>query len=280
MSSRKSQWLTSTDRLLIPAVGLVALFFVYPAGELMARSVSEPPGGFSHYSEFFGSSSLMTIMGRSALTAFIVMVISLVCAFPVAYVAANSSRRVAQVILGLVAISLFVSVVVRGYSWLTILDRNGVLNTFLDLVGLESLQRTLVHNFAGVVIGMAQYGIPFMILPLYDSMRKFDGALWSASATLGARPSVTFFRVYLPLLRPGIGAGCTIVFIATLGYYVLPSILGGPGDIMIGQLIADKIQTTLEWGQGTAIATVLLVLAMLCFLAFYRLTLRTREEAA
>jgi putative spermidine/putrescine transport system permease protein len=263
--------------LVAPAVLLVAFLFLYPAGELLTRSFTESPGGTSHYESFFESQSLVTILVRSAWTAFVVTVISLLVGYPVAYIAATSSQKVRILILGTVAASLFVSVVVRGYSWLAILDRNGLLNTTLRTIGLEDYERTLVRNFAGVVIGMIQYGIPFMILPIYDSMRRFDERLRYAAATLGARPSVAFLRVYLPLTLPGVGAGCTIVFIATLGYYVLPSILGGPQNIMVGELIAEKFHTTLEWGLGAAIASVLLAVALLFFFAFYRLTLRPVE---
>lgn len=267
--------MSKSKRLLVPAVGLVALVFVYPAAELLTKSVTEAPGGLSHYQEVFSSSSQMTIIARSALTALLVMVVSLVFGFPVAWLAANSSPRAGRIILGVVGASLFVSVIVRGYSWLAILDRNGVLNSFLDLIGLGRLETTLVHNFAGVVIGMSQYGIPFMVLALYDVMRKYDDGLSNAAATLGARPITSFFTVYLPQTLPGVGAGCTIVFIATLGYYVLPSILGGPQNVMIGELIADKIQTTGDWGTGTALGAILLVVALAAFSIFYRLTLRT-----
>jgi ABC-type spermidine/putrescine transport system permease subunit I len=268
------------ERLILPALALVVLLFILPAGELLSRSVSEPPGGTHHYEEFLGSASLVKIVLRSAWTALVVTIVSLLLAYPVAYVAATSSKGVRTAILGTIAASLFISIVVRGYAWLTILDRNGVLNTVLDGIGLGGLKTTLVHNFAGVVIGMVQYGIPFMVLALYDSMRRFDKTLAAASANLGARPSVTFLKIYLPLTRPGIGAGCTIVFIATLGYYILPSILGGPGNIMVGELIATKIQTTLEWGLAAAIACLLLILALGLFFVLYRLALRGEEAPA
>jgi putative spermidine/putrescine transport system permease protein len=266
-----------TERLVIPALALVGLVFIVPAGELLSRSFTEEPGGLSHYEAFFGSSALLKIMVRSAWTAAVVTVISLLIAYPVAYVAATSSRRVRVLILATVAGSLFISVVVRGYSWLAILDRHGLVNTVLDGVGLDNLQTTLVHNFAGVVIGMIQYGIPLMVFPIYDSMRRFEPTLAAAAATLGARPVTVFREVYFPLTLPGVAAGCTIVFIATLGYYILPSILGGPSNVMIGELVADKIQTTLEWGLGAAIASVLFVVALGFFYVFYRLTLRGQE---
>ncbi|MFN8232233.1 MAG: ABC transporter permease [Actinomycetota bacterium] len=205
--------------------------------------------------------------------------ISLIVGYVVAYVAATSSRRIRTLILACVAASLFISVVVRGYSWLTILDRQGVLNSALSAAGLERWQVTLVHNIQGVVIGMIQYGIPLMVLSIYDVMRRFDERLRYAAATLGARPSVAFAKVYLPLTMPGVAAGCTIVFIATLGYYVLPSILGGAGDVMIGELIADKIQTTLDWGEGTAIAVVLLAMALVFFAVLYRVSNRLQPGA-
>jgi len=262
------------ERLVLPPLALVGLVFIVPAGELLSRSFTEDPGGLAHYEAFFSSSALLTVLVRSAWTAAVVTAVSMAIAYPIAYIAATSSARIRTLILALVAGSLFISVVVRGYSWLAILDRRGLFNTVLDGIGLDDLQTTLVHNFAGVVIGMIQYGIPLMVFPIYDSMRRLEPTLVPAAATLGARPFAAFRQVYFPLTLPGVAAGCTIVFIATLGYYILPSILGGPGNVMIGELVADKIQTTLEWGLGAAIASVLFVVALGFFFIFYRLTLR------
>lgn len=269
-ATRRARW---PYLLVLPGLLLVGIVFVYPAGTVLTRSFTTRPGGLSHYREFLDS-SLVTILTRSAWTALVVTAISLVVAYPLAYLAATSSARLRMFILSTVGVSLFISVVVRGYSWLTILDRNGLMNTTLRWIGLNGLQRTLVHNFAGVVIGMIQYGIPFMVFPIYDAMRRVDRRLTYAAETLGARPSVAFARIYFPLTLPGVIAGSTIVFIATLGYYVLPSILGGPADTMIGQLIATQFQTTLNWGLGSAVASILLAIALIAFFVFYRLTVR------
>jgi putative spermidine/putrescine transport system permease protein len=259
--------------LVVPALLLVGIVFIYPAGTLLTRSFTAKPAGLSHYREFIDS-PLLTILTRSAWTALIVTLISLVVAYPLAYLAATSSTRLRTAILGTVGVSLFISVVVRGYSWLTILDRNGLMNTTLRWIGLPGLQHTLVHNFAGVVIGMIQYGIPFMVFPLYDVMRRIDRRLTYAAETLGARPWVAFTRVFLPLTIPGVMAGSTIVFVATIGYYVLPSILGGPSNTMIGEFIATQFQTTLDWGLGSAAASILFAIALLAFFVFYRLSAR------
>lgn len=266
--------------LLLPAILLVAAGFLYPTITVLSRSFSEPPGGTSHYNEFLGSPSLMRIMGRSMLTAGIVTVVSLAVAYPYAYVAATSTKRAARILLLVMAIALFISVIVRAYSWLAILDRNGVLNSTLEMLGLGRFRVTLVHNFAGVLIGMIQYGIPFMTLPIYAVMRRFDERLRYAAAALGARPVRAFWFVYLPLTLPGVVAGCAIVFITTLGYYIIPSILGGPQNTMVGQLIATKIQTTLEWGLGAAIGSVLLMIALVTFVVFYRTTRRFQGAGA
>lgn len=270
---------SSIGWLLVPSLVLIGALFLLPTAALLTRSFTEPPGGLVHYRSFLGSRGQLTILARSAWVAFLVTAISLIVGYVVAYVAATSSRRIRTLILACVAASLFISVVVRGYSWLTILDRQGVLNSALSAAGLERWQVTLVHNIQGVVIGMIQYGIPLMVLSIYDVMRRFDERLRYAAATLGARPSVAFAKVYLPLTMPGVAAGCTIVFIATLGYYVLPSILGGAGDVMIGELIADKIQTTLDWGEGTAIAVVLLAMALVFFAVLYRVSNRLQPGA-
>jgi ABC-type spermidine/putrescine transport system permease subunit I len=113
-----------------------------------------------------------------------------------------------------------------------------------------------------------------MVLSVYDSMHRFDERLRRAAATLGARPSAAFFRVYVPLTLPGVVAGCVIVFITTLGYYIIPSILGGPENSMIGQLIATEIRSLVEWGIGSTIATVLLLVALAAFVVFYRASAR------
>jgi ABC-type spermidine/putrescine transport system permease subunit I len=267
-------WPESVAWLALPALALVLLVFAYPAARLLLRSFTEPPGGLSNYQDVLGNSGLLRILGRSIFTAAVVTVVALAAGYTYAYAAVTSGPRMRGILLGLVGASLFVSVIVRGYSWLAILDRKGALNAGLDAVGLSSLQPVLVHNFAGVVIGMIQYGIPFMVLAIYDVMRRVDPNLTKAASTLGARPTATFVRVFWPLTLPGVIAGSVIVFITTLGYYILPSLLGGPQNTMVGQVIADRVSTTLDWASATALAGILLVVSIGGFVAFLRVTRR------
>lgn len=260
-----------------PGLVLIVVVFLAPVGVLLARSFTDPPGGLTHYETFFESAGLVKILVRTVWTAAIVTAISLVVAYPVAHIAATTTPGLQTLIIGVVGASLFISLVVRCYAWLAILDRRGLVNATLGAVGLDGVEIVGVHNFSGVLIGVLQFTLPFMILPLYQVMRMYDQRLTLAAASLGAAPWRALLRVYIPLTLPGAIAGCAIVFITTLGYYIAPSILGGPQNVMIGELIAVKIRTTVEWGLGAAIASVLLVVALTLFVVFYRTTARVQE---
>jgi ABC-type spermidine/putrescine transport system permease subunit I len=270
----------SVGWLAIPGILLVLAVFAFPTVRLLLRSFTEGDGGLSNYSDVLGDASLVRILVRSVWIATVVTAISLVLGFIYTYVAVTGGRRLRSVLLALVGLSLFVSVVVRGYSWLAILDRNGALHGLFDAVGLESFEPTLVRNFWGVVISMVQYGIPFMVIAIYDVMRRIDPNLSKAAATLGAPPHKAFLRVFLPLSLPGVIAGSVIVFVTTLGYYILPSLLGGPQNTMIGQVIADRIQTTLDWASATALAGLLLLVSLVGFAVFLRITRRYSQAVS
>jgi len=266
--------------IAIPAIVLVLAVFAFPTLRLLLRSFTEGDGGLSNYGDVLGDGALVRILLRSVWIAAVVTAISLVLGFVYTYAAVTGGRRLRMVLLTLVGMSLFVSVVVRGYSWLAILDRNGALHSFFDAVGLDSVEPTLVRNFWGVVISMVQYGVPFMVLAIYDVMRRIDPNLSKAAATLGAPPHKAFLRVFLPLSLPGVIAGSIIVFVTTLGYYILPSILGGPKNTMIGQVIADRIQTTLDWASATALAGLLLLVSLVGFAVFLRITRRYSQAVS
>jgi ABC-type spermidine/putrescine transport system permease subunit I len=260
--------------LVAPALVVLALAFAYPTLRLLLRSVTEDPGFIHNYQAIFSDSAILKIVLRSLWTAAVVTVIALVVGYAYTYAALKSGPRLRAVLLTIVAGSLFVSIVVRGYAWLAILDRNGALQAGFKALGFDHFQPTLVRNFTGVIIGMVQYGIPFMVLALYDVTRRIDPRLMQASAMLGAGPFTTFRKVFLPLSMPGVIAGCLIVFITTLGYYILPSILGGPQNTMVGEVIATKLQTTLDWAGATSLAGVLLLVSIIGFVAFIRVTRR------
>jgi putative spermidine/putrescine transport system permease protein len=256
--------------LVLPALLVLIPAFVVPTVYVLVRSVTEPPAGLSHYEKAFESELVRTVLVRSALIAAAVTVISLAVALPYAVATVRAGRRLRAVLLGAIGASLFISVIVRSYSWLAILDRQGPVTDLTRALGITGPDFSLVHNLTGVLIGMTQYGVPLMVLSIYDIMRRLDGRLEKAAATLGAGPFTRWRKINLPLIMPGVAAGMIIVFISTLGYYIIPAILGSPRTAMIGQLIATQVGTTLNWGLGAALASILLAGTMLSFALFQR----------
>lgn len=256
--------------LLIPGLGLLVPFFLVPTLFVLVRSVTEPPAGLGHYEQAFGSELVRTVIERSVLIAVAVAVLSIVIGLPYAVVAVRSGPRLRGILLGAIGASLFLSVIVRAYAWLALLDSRGPVSDFTHWLGITGRDTSFVHNLAGVLIGMTQYGVPFMVLAIYDVMRRFDGRLENAAAILGAGPVTRWRKVTLPLLMPGIAAGTIIVFINTLGYYIIPAILGSPRTTMIGELVAKQVSTTLDWGLGAALASILLVGTMVAFVLYQK----------
>jgi putative spermidine/putrescine transport system permease protein len=256
--------------LVVPALLVLVPVFVLPTIGVLVRSFTEDPAGLSHYRKAFDSELVRTVLLRSVLIAAAVTVISLLIGLPYAVAIVRSGRRMRAVLLGAIAGSLFIGVIVRAYAWLAILDRGGPIADITKALGITGSDFTLVHNLAGVLIGMTQYGVPFVVLSIYDVLRRLDGRLEMAAATLGAGPVTRWRKVNLPLLMPGIAAGMIIVFISTLGYYIIPAILGSPRTAMIGELVARQVGTTLDWGLGAALASILLAGTMLAYALFRR----------
>lgn len=257
--------------LAIPAGILLLIGFAYPVGSLVSYSVTEPPGGLSHFAEFLGEPAYVQILRNTLRTAAVVTAVCLLLGYPYAYVMATSGRTVRLVLTLALVVSLWTSLLVRTYAWLVILDRNGPVNSFLETLGVISEPLSLVHNQTGAVIGLVHILLPMMVLPLYAVMRNIDPRLVEAARSLGAAPARAFKDVFVPLSMPGVAAGCILVFIVALGYYITPALLGDARSTMLGQLIANQIRTLLDWGLGAAMAAVLLAVTAVLYVVFNRL---------
>ena len=261
--------------LFLPALLLLLPVFVLPTVLLLTSSLTEPPGGFEHYREALSSDLIRQVLVRSLTISAIVTAISLAVGLPYAVAAVRSGPRLRGLLLGAVASTLFFSVIVRAYAWLALLDQDGVVPKLLHVLGLAGSDLTLANSRAGTIIGMVQYGIPFMVMAIYDTYRRADPQLERAAAVCGAGALTRWRRVTIPLLAPGIAAGIIIVFITTLGYYILPAILGSPQDLMIGQLISQYVGMALNVGLGAALSCILLAVTVGAYLLFRRLNAQT-----
>ena len=269
--------------ILLPALLFLLLFYGYPVAAMLLRAFSDPVWGLENFRplvtarnpiEVLGLSlpmnAYLRVMGITLQVALVVTVVTLLLGYPVAYLLATLPASRANLLMILVLIPFWTSILVRSYAWMVLLGREGLINQFLVETGLRDGPVQLLNTRFAVYVGMIHVLLPFMILPLYSVMRGIDRNLLRAAENLGASPAVVFRRVFLPLSRPGIGAGCLLVFILALGFYITPALLGGQRDVMISMLIEQQM-TRLEWGQGAALGFVLLLVALGVYALFTRL---------
>lgn len=257
--------------LVLPSLLLLLLFFIYPIITILAKSFTEPEFGFQNYIQFFSESAYITALINTFKIAIIVTVITAVAAYPVAYVMSIASPKVKGLMMLLVLLPFWTALLVRTFSWMVLLQDSGVINKMLMWLGFVDEPLTLINSLTGVVIGMVYIMLPFMILPMHTTMNSIDRNLLQAANNLGAPPWKAFLRVFLPLSLPGVGTGSIIVFVMTLGYYIIPALLGGTHEIMLGEFIADQIQSHLNWGIGATAGAVLVVITMIFFVIYLKL---------
>lgn len=257
----------------LPAIMLLVAFFVIPVAALLARSVTEPAPGLQNYEALLGSTTYARIFFNTFFVAGVVTLITTLIAFPVAWALAIMPRRWAGVIFAVILLSMWTNLLARTYAWMVLLQQTGLINRVLMATGLTDKPLQLTNNLVGVTIGMVYIMLPFMILPLLGVIRKIDPAILQAAALCGASKGQALRRVLLPLAAPGIASGGLMVFVMSLGYFVTPSLLGGTANMMLAELIAQQVQSLVNWGMGGAAAFVLLVVT----LALYAVQLRFFE---
>lgn len=263
-SERSSLW------PLVPALSLLIVFFALPVIALLLRSVLEPQPGLGNYAALLGSSTYARILLNTFTVSALVTVVSLAIGFPTAWALALMPPRWSALVFGILLLSMWTNLLTRTFAWMVLLQRTGPINRTLMQLGLINEPLPLVNNLVGVTIGMTYIMLPFVILPLYGVIRRIDPAILQAAALCGATRAQAFRRVLLPLVTPGLLVGGLMVFVMSLGYFVTPALLGGTANMMLAELIAQFVQSLVNWGMGGAAALVLLTVT----LALYALQLR------
>ena len=202
------------------------------------------------------------ILGQSILLAAGTTVLCLVMGFPLAYYIARATPRRQGIWLLLVMIPFWTNFLVRTYAWMFILRTEGLLNTLLLKLGLIASPIELLYSNTAVVIGLVYGYLPFMVLPLYAALERVDRTLIEAAWDLYATRWAVFWRIIFPLARPGVMAGCLLVFIPSLGAFLTPDLLGGARSMMIGNLIQHEFLVARDWPLGAAISCVLMLLVV------------------
>ena len=216
---------------------------------------------FNNFMRLFQDRLYVNAYLSSINIAFVSTVIALAIGYPMAYFIARAPDRWRNLLLMLVILPFWTSFLLRVYALSGFMRGNGVINNFLALFGLGPI--TMMQTDFAVYVGIVYTYLPFMILPLYTNLVKLDGALLEASADLGARPLRTFLAITLPLSLPGIVAGSMLVFIPAIGEFVIPSLLGGPGTLMIGRVLWDEFFANTNWPRAAAVAVAMLVVVVI-----------------
>lgn len=209
-----------------------------------------------------------SVFARTLWMSFIITVVCLVLAYPLAYLLATLPARTSNILMIFVLLPFWTSVLVRIAAWIVLLQNNGLANSFLENIGLIDSPLQLVFNRFGVYVAMVHIMLPFMILPLYSVMKSIPPSYQRAAISLGCPPMISFWLVYFPQTYAGIGAGCLLVFILSIGYYITPALLGSPNDQMVSYFVAFYTNTTINWGMATALGGLLLLATLILYIVY------------
>jgi spermidine/putrescine transport system permease protein len=290
---RRTRW-----GLVAPALFVVGLFGIGPLLIMLIYSFLEPGtyGGvrwefstdayvqflferdlFDDTKLLFTDSYLM-IVGRSILLAFVTTIICLILGYPTAYFMATRPASQRNFWVFLITLPFWTNLLIRTYAMFVILRDDGIINNALLNVGLISTPIPIMFTDYAITIGLLYAFLPLMVLPLYASLEKLDFRLVEAGFDLYASRGSVLRRIIVPLSKPGIVAGCILVFIPAIGAYVTPTLMGGGKQLMIGNLIALQFQGARNWPFGAALALILMLVVLIALLFYTRNA--TRQQAA
>jgi putative spermidine/putrescine transport system permease protein len=220
-----------------------------------------------------------TIFTRTFMISGLVTLLCLLIGYPYALLITKATGWVRGLMLAAVLLPLWTSLLVRTAAWFILLQEQGVINDTLISIGLIDQPLGLIFNRTGVVIAMTHVLLPLMVLPIYSTLLTIPKNLMPAAASLGAHPIRAFIRVLLPMSFSGIAAGSLLVFMSAIGYYITPALLGGAGDQMVSAFIAGHAQNTGNWGMASALGIVLLIVTLVLYAIYDRIS-GTREKGA
>ncbi|MFG0382591.1 ABC transporter permease subunit [Pseudomonas sp. zbq_18] len=194
--------------------------------------------------------------------AFISTALCLLIGYPMAYSIARASKEAQTVLLLLIMMPTWTAILIRVYAWMGILSNNGLLNSFLQTIGVIDAPLQILNTNLAVYIGIVYSYLPFMILPLYANLVKHDHSLLEAASDLGSSNFNNFWKITVPLSKNGIIAGCMLVFIPAVGEFVIPELLGGPETLMIGKVLWQEFFNNRDWPVASALAVIMLLILM------------------
>lgn len=273
--TRSGQSAFDPSLLILPAFALLIFLFVVPLVWFFVGVLVDEGSAAAVLERFVDVLSAPGIVNALITTNWIsalVTALTLVIGYPIAYYLANNAGWRFALVLFCIIVPYFTSVIVRTYSWMVLLGRNGTINQTLLSIGVIDAPLPLLYNKMGVLIGMTYVLLPYMVLTLYATMRGIDANLVRAAYGLGASPVYTFRKVYFPLSLHGVISGSLIVFILAIGFFITPALMGGPSDVMIAMLIERSVEITLDWTSAAIMSVALLAMTLVLYIIYYRVT--------
>ena len=247
--------------IAIPYVVWMAIFVVVPLILVVVYAFTNRSGSFT-LENFSSMSQYASVFGRSFLLAFVATVVCILLGYPMAYFLARERGRLRQMATMLIMLPMWMNFLLRTYSWVFLLERNGFFNTLLETIGLPKLD--IIDTQGAVVLGMVYNYLPYMILPLYGVIVKIDPRLIEAAEDLGCNSTQVFSRVVLPLSVPGILSGMTMVFVPAVSTFYISQKLGGTDTVLVGDVIERQFKQGNNPNLGAALSLVLMILVFIC----------------
>jgi len=261
--------------LIAPLLLTVLVGFNLPLLGMLGQSVVSDTGfTFAHFLDSIQSGVYLRVLANTFKIATITVVCCVLLGYPLSYWLRGLSARWQMLGIAAIVVPFWISILVRTYAWIVVLGNVGLVNRSLAWMGWIASPIPFLYNELGVIIGTVNVLLPFLVLPLLTAMLKIDARLMHAAETLGASAWTAFWRVFLPLSLPALGAGVVLVFILALGFYITPAILGGGRVPMIANMLDILINQMPNWGLAAAISVLLLGVTLLLFVAYVRLTHR------
>jgi ABC-type spermidine/putrescine transport system permease subunit I len=250
-----------------PLLAVMFVAFNAPIAYMLGLGLWDKSGSFTleHYAGLLEAPVYLKVLGNTMRIALIATLANVAIGYPLALWMRGLGHRARMIALALVVLPFWVSILVRTYAWIVVLGNGGLVNRGLQWSGLTDAPVSFLYNELGVTIGMANVLLPFLVLPLFAAMIRIDDRLMQAAASLGAPPRTIFWKVYFPLTLPGVMAGVVLVFTISLGFFVIPALLGGARGLMLAQLIEFNINGALNWGMASALSTSLLAVTLLLY---------------
>ena len=261
-------WRSRQGLALVASLGFFLAIYLYPLSRLLVWSFFSPGFTLEHYAKLFGEPAYLRAFRNTVEISGWVTVLALVLGYPLAYLMATVTGRTRAILVVLVLVPFWTSVLVRTFAWMVILGKRGLINQLLTGWGVIDRPVALIYNMLGVQIGMVHVLLPFMVFPLLSVMTRIDGTLVTAARSLGASPRQAFVRIFLPLSLPGVSAGCVLVFLLAVGFYITPALLGGEGQVTFTTLIELVVRDLLDWNFGASLGAFLLAVVGTLFVLF------------